>query len=208
MEYDHENHEECAVSKNIRYRTKWIFSLVFIPMTIFLIRPFMAKQIFYRATSYQSCGLRSDSIRQYKKALLIDGDNADVWCSLADLHKEMGNIDEALKAYERAVVAELMSRRANYSLGMTLALYKQQYAEGMRYWERVREIGPEDADENGRYMVSYYKLSLSSLAIGYQKLNKIDKAIAILEELLEYYPKDEELAEKLKQISALRNRRS
>ena len=73
MEEDQVSCDIHAHSDNIKPRTKWIFSLIFIPACIFLLRPFITKQIVYRAAAYKASYMYQDAERQYKKAIFIDG---------------------------------------------------------------------------------------------------------------------------------------
>jgi Tfp pilus assembly protein PilF len=198
--------ENCIFCDNhahgghIKYKTRWIFSLIFIPITIFLAKPFAAKQLLNRASAYEASYMHQEAIRQYKKGLFINEDNADGWNDLADVYKAVGDTEEAIRAYNKALEAEPQNRKALYSLGMIFALSKRQYEEAARYWDQVRELGPESADERGRYQFSYHRLSLDALAICYKRLNDADRAADVLEELRRHYPDDSEVAEKAQAI--------
>ena len=110
----------------MKHRTRWVLSLIFIPVCILLIRPPMARQIMYRASAYEASNMNQESIRQYKKALFLDRGNAEGWNGLAAVYKLVGDIDGAISAYKKALEAEPQNRKALYSLGMRSALDKQQ----------------------------------------------------------------------------------
>ena len=118
-----------------------------------------------------------ESIRQYKKALFINGDNAEGWNGLANVYKLSDNKEESIRAYRRALEAEPKNRKTLYSLGIRLALDKQQYAEAARCWNQVRELGPESTKEKEKYQLSYHKLSLDALATYYRRLDDNDREI-------------------------------
>jgi len=172
----------------MKHRTIWVFSLIFIPVCILLLKPFIARQILYRASAYQASNMNQESIRQYRKALLIDGDNPEGWNGLAAVYRLAGDIEGAIRAYRKAMEAEPHNRKSLYSLGMRLALDKQQYEEAARYWNQVRELGPESADEREKYPFSYHRLSLDALVTCYKRLNDTGKTADILEELRRHYP--------------------
>jgi len=188
MEECHEHCDNHDHTIHMKYKTIWIFSLIFIPVCLFLIRPLVAKQLLYRASAYKASYMYQDSIRQYKKALFIDGDNEDGWIGLADVYKDTENVEEAINSYTKAIEAEPQNRRALYSLGMTLALKKQQYEEAKKRWDKVRELGPESADEKDRYRFSYHRLSLHSLVAYYRRINDPDREAEAQKELNSYYP--------------------
>ena len=159
MEEGHEHCDDHTHAVHMKYRTVWVFSLIFISVSIFLIRPLMARQILYRASAYEASNMNQESIRQYKKALFMDGDNAEGWNNLAAVYRIVGHIEGAIHAYRKALEAETQNRKTLYGLGMTFALDKQQYEEAARYWNQVRELGPENADERRKYQFSYQNAS-------------------------------------------------
>ena len=187
MEDSHEHCDHHDHASHIKYRTRWIFSLIFIPVCLFLIKPFLAKQLLNRASSYSASFMYQDSIRQYKKGLFLDGDNSDGWIGLADVYKETGDVEDAINSYRKAVKAEPKNRRALYSLGMTLALKKQQHEEAKKYWDKVRELGPESADERDRYILSYHRLSLQALVSYYKRMDEPEREAEAQKELDSYY---------------------
>lgn len=195
MEECHEHCDNHTHAGQMKYRTVWIFSLIFIPVSIFLLRPFIARQILYRASAYEASNMNQESIRQYRKALLIDGDNAEGWNGLAAVGKLAGDIEGAIGAYKKALEADPQNRKSLYSLGMRLASDKQQYEEAAIYWNQVRELGPESADESERYLFSYHRLSLAALATCYRRLNDSDKEADILAELRRHYPDSSKVRE-------------
>ena len=188
MEEDQVSCDIHTHSNNIKFVTRWIFSLIFIPVCIFLLRPFIAKQIVYRASAYKASYMYQDSIRQYKKALFLDGNNSDTWTELGGVHKITEDIEKAIGSYRKAIEVEQKNRKALYSLGMTLALKKQQYEEAKKYWDKVRELGPESAEERGRYRFSYHRLSLHSLVTYYRRINDPEREAEAQRELNSYYP--------------------
>jgi tetratricopeptide (TPR) repeat protein len=200
MEECHENCDDHIHTSHMKHRTVWIFSLIFIPVCILLIRPFMARQILYRASAYEASYMNQESVRQYKKALFLDRDNAEGWNGLAAVYKLAGDIEGAISAYWKALEADPQNRKALYSLGMRLASDKQQYEEAARYWNQVRELGPESADEREKYPFSYHRLSLSALATCYKRMGDIDREADILEELRRHYPDSSKVREETQAI--------
>jgi len=172
----------------MKYRTKWIFTLIFIPVCIFLIKPLVAKQLLYRASAYQASYMYQDSIRQYRKGLFIGGDNSDAWTGLGDVYKITEDVEKAISAYRKAIEIDPQNRKALYTLGMTLALKKQQYEEAKNLWTRLRELGPESVKEIAKYNLSYHRQSLLSLVTYYRRMNDPDGEADAQEELNRYYP--------------------
>jgi tetratricopeptide (TPR) repeat protein len=188
MEEDQASCDIHTHSDSIKLRTKWIFSLIFIPVSIFLLRSFIAKQIVYRASAYRASYMYKDSLRQYKKAVFLDGDNSDAWTEMGDVYKIVEDVEKAISAYRKAIEINPQNKKALYSLGMTLALRKQQYEEAGNLWNRVRELGPESDEEKAKYKLSYHRQSLLSLVTYYRRMNEPDKEADAQEELNRYYP--------------------
>jgi tetratricopeptide (TPR) repeat protein len=191
MEEYEECHENCDNhdhAGHIKYRTRWIFSLIFIPVCIFLIKPLVSKQVLYRASAYRASYMYQDSIRQYRKGLFIGGDNSDAWMEMGDVYKLTEDVEKAISSYRRAIEIDPHNRKALYSLGITLALKKQQYEEAKKYWDKVRELGPESAEERAKYILSYHRQSLLSLVTYYRRMNEPDGEVVAQEELNRYYP--------------------
>ncbi|MFC1714085.1 tetratricopeptide repeat protein [Candidatus Poribacteria bacterium] len=195
MEECHESCDNHIHADHMKHRTRWVFSLIFIPVCIFLIRTIMARQMLYRASAYEASNMHQESIRQYKKALFMDGDNAEGWNGLAAVYKLAGDMEKTISAYRKALEAEPQNRKALYSLGMRLALDKQQYEEAAGYWNQVRELGPESVEEREKYQLSYHRLSLDALATCYKRLNDADREADILEELRHHYPDSSKVRE-------------
>lgn len=195
-----EHHASSDNHINVRFRTRLIFSLIFIPAVIFLMRPFIARQLLYRGTSYAGSGLLQESIKHYRRGLFIDSDNAEGWNDLADVYKSLGDIDKAAEAYEEAIRVDPRNKKALYNLGMIFGVHKEQYEKAMECFDQVRKLGPESEAEKSKYVVSYHILALRALATGYQRSNDIDKAVSVLEELLRQYPNSKQAEEKLKEL--------
>jgi tetratricopeptide (TPR) repeat protein len=195
------NHASPDNHINVRFRNKLIFSLIFIPAVILLMKPFIARQLQYRGRSYAASGLFQESVRHYRRGLFIDSGNAEGWNNLADVYKSVGDVDKAVKAYEEAIKADPRNKRAFHSLGMVFGIYKGQPEDAMKCFERVRELGPESEAEKEKYLVSYHMLALRALATGYERSNDIDKAVSVLEELLRHYPNSKDAEAKLRELS-------
>lgn len=198
-----EHHASPDNHINVRFRTRLIFTIIFIPAVILLMKPFIARQLLYRGRSYAGSGLFQESIRHYRRGLFIDSGNAEGWNDLAEVYKSMRDMDKAAEAYEEAIKADPRNKRALHSLGMVFGVYKNQYEDAMKCFERVRELGPESEAEKEKYLVSYHMLSLRALATGYERSNEIDKAISVLEELLRHYPNSKGVEEELKKLNGL-----
>jgi len=187
-----EKHDSCscshlhAHSRQPRITLRWLLSLVFLALTFIIMRPFIAKQLLSRASSYMTCELFNDAIRSYEKAVFIDRNNVMAWDMLGYGYKSNGNLEKSIYAYQQAIKVDPKDKSANFSLGVILASEKK-YKEAVPYFEQIIASGP---DEKGQVVdiVSYHKSSLRLLANSYGALKEFKKRDAVLEELHKYYP--------------------
>jgi len=163
--------------------------LIFIALSFIVMRPFIARQLLSRASSYMACELFNDAIRSYKKAVFMDNRNITAWNMIGYSYKISGDLKNAVNAYQKVLKTDPQDRSANFSLGVILASEKK-YKEAVPYFEQIRAFGPE---KKGLEIdiASYHKSSLRLLADCYGALEEIKKRDAVLEELRRYYPAQE-----------------
>ncbi|MFA5062985.1 MAG: tetratricopeptide repeat protein [Candidatus Omnitrophota bacterium] len=168
---------------------RWLVSLIFIALSFIVMRPFIARQLLSRASSYMACELFNDAIRSYKKAVFMDNRNITAWNMIGYSYKISGDLKNAVNAYQKVLKTDPQDRSANFSLGVILASEKK-YKEAVPYFEQIRAFGPE---KKGLEIdiASYHKSSLRLLADCYGALEEIKKRDAVLEELRRYYPAQE-----------------
>lgn len=168
---------------------KWFISIVFIALCLLLLRPFLAQQMFTRASSYLAYPLHDEAIRMYKKALFIDRNNAQVWSWLGYAYKSKGDTDNAILAYNRSLALDPNLKDSLSELGM-LYLVKKDYKKALPYFERIRNMGPEAKDSLGLNILNYHRGSLGMLRKCYSALGDTQKEKEILEEMKHYYPNE------------------
>ncbi|MDD5109313.1 MAG: tetratricopeptide repeat protein [Candidatus Omnitrophica bacterium] len=195
-----EKYDNCSCSnsynhdKRPRLVLRCSLSFAFVALSFIVMRPFIVKQLVFRASSYMACELFNDAIRSYEKAVFIDKKNVKAWDMLGYAYKSNGNLEKSIYAYHQAIKADPKDKSANFSLGVILAS-ESKCKEAVAYFERIIAFGP---DENGQTIdiVSYHKSSLRLLAECYEALNEFDKNDKVLKELQKYYPQDSSMAKK------------
>jgi len=177
---DHESQHGLAL--------RWPLSLIFIALSFIVMRPFIVKQLLFRASSYMTCELFNDAIRSYKKVVFIDKRNVRAWNMLGYGYKSNGDLGKSIYAYQEALKVDPKDKSANFSLGVVLVSEKK-YKEAVPYFEQVIAFGP---DEKGQAIniVSYHKSSLKLLVSCYEALKEFNKRDSALEKLRRYYPED------------------
>ena len=175
---DHESQHGLAL--------KWSLSLIFIALSFIVMRPFIVKQLLFRASSYMTCELFNDAIRSYKKVVFIDKRNVRAWNMLGYGYKSNSDLGKSIYAYQEALKVDPKDKSANFSLGVILASEKK-YKEAVPYFEQIIAFGP---DEMGNMIdiISYHKSSLRLLVSCYEVLKEFNKRDNVLEELHRYYP--------------------
>ena len=126
-----EKHDHCSCShlhdhnRQPKIALRWLLSLVFLALAFIIMRPFIAKQLLSRASSYMTCELFNDAIRSYEKAVFIDRNNVMAWDMLGYGYKSNGNLEKSIYAYQQAIKADPKDKSANFSLGVILASEKR-----------------------------------------------------------------------------------
>jgi uncharacterized protein HemY len=149
----------------------------------------MANQLIQRADAYYCFGLYDDAIRQYKKALLLNRADSDIWVSLGNSFEAKREINKAIAAFKEAVKIAPEDRAANFNLGMAFVISKD-YSSAIVYFEKVRSLG---AESNGQLLgggFSYFRSSLKMLVTCHEKLQEFEKAAAVQEEFERVYSRN------------------
>ena len=179
-----------------RPRTRWSFSIIFVLVTLFALKPLIINRLIARAEAYTSYGLYTNAVRECKKAIFFDGDNALAWNTLAGSYKNQGDLDNAVTAYLTAININPADRIAHFRVAMIFAL-EQNYNRAIPHFEQVRRFGPEPSSILAFDSFSCYRSSLEMLSICYEKTGKSDKLQNVLEELAMTYPDYTKAVEKL-----------
>jgi superkiller protein 3 len=125
---------------------------------------------------YGKLGRYEEEIRWSKKAIDIDVDYGLAYINYGDAMANLGNLDEAKYAYERAAELNPKSAVAVYNLGI-LAERKKDYLTASQFYQKAIEINPNFED-------AYY-----NLGIVYLHLQKRVEAVAAFRKVLGLNPK-------------------
>jgi len=171
--------------REIATRGSW--SVIFVILALVAVRPLMVSQILNRADAYTAFGLNDDSKRQCNKALLLDNDNSRAWHRLARIYKAEGNREMAYDAYHRATETDLANGPAHFELGL-MYVQDDRHQQAIPYFERVRTLGPDKAQQDRQDGFACHKTALDMLALCYEKAGHVTKAEFTLEEIRVFYP--------------------
>lgn len=163
------------------------YSVIFVVVALIAIRPLMVDQILSRAEAYSAFGLYEESKRQCDKALLIDSDNSQAWCSLARVHKAQGDPNLACTAYLKAIETDPANMLAHFELALIYAQQKR-YQAAIPHFDGVRKLESDKAGLplNGRF--AYHRAALDMLLICYEKTGDPEKVEFTRKEIGVYYP--------------------
>jgi tetratricopeptide (TPR) repeat protein len=163
------------------------FSVFFVLVALFLIKPLIVNRLVSRADAYASYGLYNNAQRECKKAILLNNNNDRAWNTLAMSYEHQGDYDSAIATYLNAININSSNKAAHFWVAMVFA--KQgNYSRAIPYFEFIKSRGPETIEELQIDSFSYYRSSLVMLAACYERTNKPDKKQAILESLSKTYP--------------------
>jgi tetratricopeptide (TPR) repeat protein len=179
-----------------RPATRWSFSIIFVLVALFALKPLIINRLLARAEAYTSYGLYNNAIRECKKAIFLDGDNTLAWNTLGGSYKNQGDLDNAVTTYLTAININPTNKIAHFRVAMIFAL-EQNYNRAIPYFERVRLFGPESPPVLTSDSFSCYRSSLEMLSLCYERTGKLDKLQNVLEELARTYPDYTKAADKL-----------
>ncbi len=166
---------------------RWSFSVIFVLLTLFALKPLIINRLLSRAEAYASYGLYNNTARECEKVIFLDKTNTQAWNTLGGSHKSRGDIDRAVNTYLNAINIDPNNKIAHFRVAMIFALEKD-YHRAIPYFERVREFGPESPEQLKYDPFSYYRSSLEMLSLCYERTEKPDKMQSVLEELAQTYP--------------------
>lgn len=131
-------------------------------------------------------GLPLDAIEALRRAVGIKPDYTDAYTSLSAIYLQLGRVDEAIMMAQAAVTANPLRPEGYYNLGA--AESRRHLAQALESFETAVAL------DSGR---PEFRMAL---AIGQAQSNRLDKAVATLQELLRRQPDFSPAQELLKQI--------
>jgi tetratricopeptide (TPR) repeat protein len=178
---------------------RWSFSVIFVLVALFAIKPLIINRLVARAEAYSSYGLYNNAARESKKAIFLDNDNTRAWNTLGSAFKSQGDVDNAVNTYLNAVNVNPANKIAHFRVAMIFALEKN-YNRAIPHFEFIRYLGPESPDMLAADQFSYYRSSLEMLSLCYERTAKPDKMQNVLEEMARTYPDYTTAVEKLQTL--------
>lgn len=109
-----------------------------------------------RGYVYEATGNYEEAVREYQKAVTINGNIADLYLSLGRTYRALGIYDQSVDALSRAnalnpadPTPNLIISRIYYSTG--------EYAKAEQYAQQALKTSPGDANLHGNLGLMYYK---------------------------------------------------
>jgi tetratricopeptide (TPR) repeat protein len=177
--------------------TRWSFSILFVLVALFALKPLIVNRLVARAEAYASYGLYNNAARECKKAIFLDRANELAWNTLGNSYKRQDDTDNAVNTYLNAINANPANKTAHFRVAMIFAL-EQTYNRAIPHFEYIRSLGPESPAALDADPFSCYRASLEMLSLCYERTGKSDKQQNILEELARTYPDYKKAAGKLR----------
>ncbi len=148
-----------------------------------------------------------DAVTFYKKGLAIYPNIAADWYNYAVSNSNLGNADETVNAYKRALEADAKHINALYNLA-TIYLGKKDFQNSLNYFLRAYEVEPDFMDIAFKVGLIYHMRGNSQQAIPYYEhyyKNHPDNKDVVNNLMMAYNSAGEkekanEFAEKLKQF--------
>ena len=183
------NHESA-----INPAKRLAFSMIFVILALFILKPFLFSQVFKRGCAYVAYPLYDDAIRQYKKSVFLDRQSDDAWDWLGYSYKGKGDIKKAIETYEDAIKINPNNKKAHFGLGMIYAMNKD-FNEAAEHFRCIVAMGKED--EAALDLISYHRSSCEMLITCYERLGKTADMKRAINITLKFYPDNEKAKAKL-----------
>jgi len=179
--HDH-NHEH---EETIKPLYRWLFTIVFVPLCLIAIRPYIVRQIDIRGQSYIGFDKYNEAIRQYKKTNLLDKRNVILKNWLAFSYHMIKDDENAIKTYSQVIEIDPDNKEALLNLGLILAL-SGKIREAIPHFEKLRQLGDKNI--------------VQTLIVCYERVGELDKAENLLIEILKNDPQNKNVQNKLNEI--------
>jgi tetratricopeptide (TPR) repeat protein len=166
---------------------RWSFSILFVLVALFVLKPLIVNHLITRAEVYASYGLYNNAARECKKAILFDHANERAWNTLGSSYGNQDDLDNAVNTYLSAINADPSNKIAHFKIATIFALDKN-YNMAVPHFEHIRSLGPESPATLASNPFSYYRASLKMLSLCYERTGKPNKQQNVLAELARTCP--------------------
>ncbi|MDD5679637.1 MAG: tetratricopeptide repeat protein [Candidatus Omnitrophica bacterium] len=161
------------------------FSIIFVILALFILKPFLFSQVFKRGCAYVVYPLYDDAIRQYKKAVFLNKQSDDAWDWLGYSYKGKGDIKKAIETYKDAIKINPNNEKARFGLGMIYAMNKN-FNEAAGHFKYIAAMGKEN--EAALDLISYHRSSCEMLITCFEHLGKTTELKRAIDMTLKFYP--------------------
>ncbi len=128
------------------------------------------------------------ALKALEAALTLNANNPLILAKLATTHRRLGQFPQAKDRAAQCLSIDLQNQESRLNLGM-IAMEESQWQRGIEEFQKVLELYPDSL------------VAARNLAECYRRLNQIPKARALLESMLQRFPKHLEILEDLKGLS-------
>lgn len=193
----HKHNHSCGCLEEYRLNTnkacrilpRWLFCILFILGSFYLLRPVMVRQLTNRAGTYISYPLYDEAIREYKKAIFLDSHNSDLYASIAYAYRSKNDFKQSENAYKEAIRLNSLNKAAIFELGM-LYFMQGKYEEAIKQFNVVVELVIDDREDAVFGITSYHRPALNMLTESYGKLGREKDRESVLQRIRYFYPED------------------
>ena len=179
-----------------------ILSAVFIVLALVALKPFLFSQICKRGGAYVAYPLYDDAVRQYKKALVLNGQSDDAWDRLGYAYKGKGDTKKAVETYRNAIKINSGNVMARFDLGM-IYLINGDFDNAAGCFRYIVAMGKENEAASSLGIISYHHSSCSMLVTCYEKMGKKDLMARAARMTLKFYPDDKKAKDELLRVEGL-----
>jgi len=197
--HEHHDHQHNHSSALPGRKYKWFFTIMFVPLCLFAISHYIAKQIGIRGSSYIGFNIYNDAARQYRKAVFLDKNDMESWHYLGYSYRMLGEYEKAVDVYKKILTLDDQNLNATHDLAMSYAM-KGDYGDAIKTFKDLEKmILTTDRLSSGEKLVHHEK-TIALLVTCYEKLDNLDEAKLVIQEYLKIHPNSLVMKEKLMQI--------
>jgi tetratricopeptide (TPR) repeat protein len=170
----------------ISKRDRILVVILTIFLAVIILRPFIVELTIWRGDQYWMTGQFKAGLRSYKKALLLDPNNARIHDTLGYLYQRLGYPKKAIAEYEKAIKAD--PKNANYYFYLGMLWHNQGNEEkALELLEKASKLSKD-------------RLIWHSLVVFYKRTGQVGKAMATLKKLRTFYPDSKWVDEELTKL--------
>ena len=170
-----------------KYRALFLLVAASVALAIFELP--IASQCMNRGDTFFGAGMYRQSVRHYRKAIILSPKFADAYNWMAYAYERMEETDKAISIYERSFKRIPENDFGYFELGRLYFIKKNMKEKAQKYFQKAIEINPRNRE------------AYIWLGVCYKKSGEKDKAISLYQQMLKVFPEEGFARKRLRELS-------